>query len=280
MTVDAWAGQYLAIKSRADCRDMDVRRAWVRCFCRSFGHQALGAIDGAQVFEWRQSLEARCLKPNTIRSAMAYISNFFTEAVRAGLAGQNPARGIGRPRAEKRRRFLDQGEAERLRRASPPWLSRFIGLGLETGFRPGELMGLRWPNVDFQLELISLGAAESKNGRGRDMPMTPDAEEILRAARAAARNGYVLTGPHGEQISKDKLLRAFRKAALAAGLEDVTPHVLRHTFASWMAQSGESLYLIGQLLGHASPETTQRYAHLAHKQLRAALIRGLHPPKS
>ena len=140
----------------------------------------------------------------------------------------------------------------------------FTRLGLYTGARTTAILELTWDRVDFRHGLIKYpvpGRAETKKGRAV-VPMTPRLRRMLLAAKRA----YESSGEsHGHVIAYRgepcvRIVRAFSRHMDELGLGEVTPHTLRHTCASWAAQNGVPLFLIGKLLGQTVVSTTERYA--------------------
>ena len=139
-----------------------------------------------------------------------------------------------------------------------------IRLLMFTGCRLREILHLRWEDVDFERDVLNL--PESKTGR----------KKILIAGTAIAildeleRHGeYVISGREPDKPRAD-LNRPWKRITQHARLEGLRLHDLRHSYASVGAASGMGLLALGKLLGHASPSTTQRYAHLADDPLRRA----------
>ncbi|MFP6870355.1 MAG: site-specific integrase, partial [Nitrospinota bacterium] len=115
--------------------------------------------------------------------------------------------------------------------------------------------------------IIRIPLEEEKTGKTRNLPMTEGARRILREVPANLTHPFVFSGPNNEPVTKNQLQWHFKKACRAAGIEDCTPHTLRHTVGSWMAQRGVSLYKVGKWLGHSNSRTTERYAHLTPDHL-------------
>jgi integrase len=190
--------------------------------------------------------------------------------------GSNPVRHVQRYPENKRERYLSQAEllrlaealneVERLQLEEPAPIAA-IRLLLLTGCRSGEIKELRWSEVDFDRKCLRL--ADSKTGR-KTIYLSSGALEILAGIERQPDNPYVIVGanPGCHLVG---LTRAWYRIRKRAGLEDVRLHDLRHTYASIGAGLGLSLPMIGTLLGHTVPATTQRYAHLAaHPMLEAA----------
>ena len=167
-----------------------------------------------------------------------------------------------------------------------PGVMAAIRLLLFTGARLSEVLTLRWEFVDFTGQCLRL--PDSKTG-AKIVYLPPPALEVLEALERQEGNPYVIVGskPGTHLVNLQKPWRRIRKRA---GLEDVRIHDLRHSFASVAVAGGETLPIIGALLGHSRPTTTARYAHLAADPLKqaanrtgvwiAAAMAGEKPPKA
>jgi integrase len=136
-----------------------------------------------------------------------------------------------------------------------------------TGCRLSEIQELRWEHVrDGKLKL-----PDGKTG-ARTVYLGPNAVEVLNAIQRLPDNPYVITGTVSGQHLTD-LQRPWRRIRTRAGLDNVRIHDLRHSFASMAVANGESLPMIGKLLGHKNVKTTARYTHLADEPVHAAATR-------
>ena len=172
-------------------------------------------------------------------------------------------------RAPPRDRWLTRAEYRRLRLAAKtePHLYVFVVLGLATAARKQALLDLTWDRVDFGRGLIRLRTDDVGKGRAT-VPMTRNARRVLVVAQRFATSAWVIEYGGGKVGS---VKRAFATACNRAGIEDVTPHVLRHTAAVWMAEAGVPMSEIAQYLGHADDRITQRvYARFSPDYLRRA----------
>lgn len=185
----------------------------------------------------------------------------------------------GNSRSRPGARWLTQSEATALIRAAEMvpkagHLADFISLGLYTGMRPGEVLGLEWSRVDLSRNLIYLGADNQKNGKMGSVPLNERAGGaiIARARFRATRcpsSPWVFCNQKGERIASIK--KGFASACRLAGLEDVHPHDLRRTFGSWLVQAGVPIQTVSTLLRHSDIRITDRvYAHLSPDSLREA----------
>lgn len=175
------------------------------------------------------------------------------------------------PRPPPRDRRLTRGEYSRLRLAAKKsglHIYVFVVLGLSTAGRRQALLDLTWDRVDFQRGLIRL--ADGSRGKGRaTVPMTRHARRVLMLARRMQTSAHVIEYA-GRPVGSVK--KGFTSACDRAGLEGVSPHVLRHTAAVWMAEAGIPMSEIAQFLGHADSRITERtYARYGPEYLRRAM---------
>jgi integrase len=210
-------------------------------------------------------------------STLAMLSKLFGWAEKHGLRpdGSNPCRHVDKYREGRRERFLSQAElaslgdalreAEQDKRCSQ-WVIAAIRLLIFTGARRNEILTLRWEHVSGEHGCLML--PDSKTGR-KAVHLSPPALDVLHTIPRLEGNPYVICGekPGRHLVNLEKPWRRIRKAAK---LDDVRLHDLRHSFASVAASGGQSLVVIGKMLGHSQPATTARYAHLADDPVKAA----------
>ena len=215
--------------------------------------------------------------PYQANRTLALLSKFFGWAEKHGLRpdGSNPCRHVEKYREGRRERFLSQAELARLGDAlreaeqdktCSSWIIAAIRLLALTGMRRNEILTLRWEYVSEEHE--SLFLPDSKTGR-KAVHLSPPALALLQAIPRLEGNPYVICGerPGRHLVNIEK---PWRRIRAAAKLDDVRLHDLRHSFASVAASGGQSLVVIGKLLGHSQPATTARYAHLADDPVKAA----------
>jgi len=141
---------------------------------------------------------------------------------------------------------------------------------LDTGLTRGDLIGLRWHQVDLEARMIAL--RRSKTAVPINIPMTSRLVDELRRLPRATDVDLVFLTPYGKRWPETRVQRIFVMAKALAGItRPFRFHDMRHDFASALAREGVSLYVIAQLLGHASTRMTMRYAHLHPDNLRAAI---------
>lgn len=137
-------------------------------------------------------------------------------------------------------------------------------------------LGLEWPRVDLQNGLFYLEGRHTKSGRRRSIPLNETARAvILNRMRFRASwcpdSRWVFCSREGVPVRH--IRRSFMTACANAGIEDFRIHDLRHTCAAWLVTSGVPLTEVRDLLGHSTVMMTERYAHLAPENLRAAVSR-------
>ncbi len=191
----------------------------------------------------------------------------------------NPVQGRKLKESEGRVRWITRAEAVALIGAAEtepkaPHLADFIRLALNTGCRSGELLGLEWSRVDLKEALFYLEGRHTKSGKRRSIPLNREAREaLLNRARFRARHcpdsPRVFCSEKGARITT--VHRSFTTARRRAGIEDFRIHDMRHTCAAWLVSAGVPLPEVRDLLGHSMVKTTERYAHLAPDNVRAAV---------
>ncbi len=193
--------------------------------------------------------------------------------------GRNPCRSVPRYKvAPRKERFLTSGELARLgrtldiapaKRLASRHSAAAIRLLVLTGCRRNEIMGLAWDDLDF--EAGEMRFADSKTG-ARIVPMPPAAAAVLAALPRVAGNPWVFPG-RKKGTHQTNINDAWDRIRRHADLDGVRLHDLRHSFASRALALGESLSMIGELLGHRKIDTTARYAHLARESVQASTAR-------
>jgi len=184
----------------------------------------------------------------------------------------NPTAGITLFKEEKRDRWLTGDEMPRVAEAiaaeANVYVQAAIWLYLFTGVRKSELLNAQWADVD--LDRGELRLPDTKSGRTHYVSLSLPAIELLSRVPRIAGNPYVLPGHKAAQhlVNIDKPWQRIRNRAAC---DDVRLHDLRRTVGSWLAQSGNSLHLIGRILNHQQSSTTEVYARFAQNHLREAL---------
>ncbi len=212
----------------------------------------------------------------TAARTVAVLGAIFTFAVNEKMRPDNPVRGVKLFKGERRERYLSPAELARLgdtlaaaeRDGENPFAIAGIRLLLLTGARKSEILTLQWEYVDMDRRCLRL--PDSKTG-AKVIPLGAPALEVLASLPRTQGNPYVLAGATGGHYVA--LPKAWARLRKRAGLDNVRLHDLRHSFASVAVSAGDSLFLVGKVLGHRQSRTTEIYAHLSDDPVRAVADR-------
>ncbi len=259
----------------------------LRRYCDSHGISDWKGLDrnAAQAFvAWcRQGgLGAR-----SVQRVLSVLRSFFRFLLERGLASSNPTRELRAPRRRQRLpRLLDVDQAGHF--VAPPVLDStplvvrdraILELFYSSGLRLSELVGLDLGHFEAGVACVQV---VGKGGRQRRLPVGRCALEALehwlrlRPGLAAAHEKALFVGRHGRRLQQRGVQHLFRRRAAQSGGAVVHPHMLRHSFASHLLESGADLRSVQELLGHASVRTTQIYTHLDFQHLAGVYDRA-HP---
>jgi integrase/recombinase XerD len=243
--------------------------------------RALVALTQADVAGFIGALHEQGLAPRSAARVVHAWRGFFRFTVREGRRREDPMENLRAPRAFKALpRFLTLAQVDALLAA--PATETPLGLRdramLEvlyaTGLRVSELIGLRAADVDLQVGLLT---CIGKGRKERLVPLGRQAQRWVRRYLEEARGRLVrrqaaatlFVNHHGRRLSRMGLWGIVRRHAVAAGVSRVlTPHVLRHSFATHLLERGADLRALQAMLGHADISTTQIYTHVTRERLR------------
>jgi integrase len=197
----------------------------------------------------------------TVNAELSGLRKMFNKAIDWNYAVENPVDKVEFLSEKKslRERVLSLEEQERLLAASPQWLRAILIVAIYTGIRKWKVLTLKWEHVDFEKEEILV--VDPKDDEDRKIPMNHIVYNTLAELRLKSKqNVYVFTNPRtGTHYVEPK--GAFTSSCEEAGIEDLTFHDLRHTFASRLVANGNDLNTVRVLMGHSKLTTTQRYLH-------------------
>ncbi len=306
LTIAELASRYLIyLKGRGRKRSTltaveSAARIWLSPF---FAGRSLESIRSEDVTDLIARMEADGLSPKSIRNYIGTLGAMLTYAEKRRWTGSNPIRQVELPpvpRCEEIR-FLTPEEVESViaavREGSDQLLERALfRTAAMAGLRVGELLALRWQDVDWTAARIRVrrnyvrgefGTPKSRRST-RSVPMADavggELERLFQGSGFQADGDLVFGDPvTGEPLSQFKVLKRFRRALKAAGL-DTSPrfHDLRHTFGTQCAGAGVPMRTLQEWMGHRDIQTTQRYADYAPSSREASLIaaafdRGTNP---
>ena len=274
-TVADLAERYLREHVELRCKPATVkgyRQVINRNVLPALGKLPVAGIGRVHVAEMHYRLRKT---PVTANEAVGALSRMLNRAEAWGLVppGSNPCRLVRKYQTRRLERFLTEEEfrrlgetldALRMEGGIPVHAAAALRLLMLTGCRCGEIVGLRWEDVALERNEIRL--RDSKTGP-RTVPLSPAAARVLAELPRLADNPWVVVGGKaGSQLTH--IHYYWYRVRERAGLDDLRIHDLRHSFASRALALGESLPMIGKLLGHTKIQTTARYAHLARDSVR------------
>jgi integrase len=241
-----------------------------------FGERPSTVVTAEEVKRYVKKRREAHLSDATIRTELQCLRAALRMAAKADTILKAPDVPMPPP-PPPRDRWLTRDEATALLDAAGSFHIRlFILLGLHTAARPGALLDLTWDRADCERRRVDLnpaGRKRTKKGRAI-VPMTDALLEGLLRAREVAVTEWVIEYA-GKRVGSVK--NGFANAAERAGLEGVTPNTLRHTAATWMAQSGVSLWDIAGFLGHSSIEMVQKVYAKHHPDFLRSASNALDP---
>jgi integrase len=218
--------------------------------------------------------------PITANRALAVLSRMLNLGVKWGWRDTNPCRGAERNPENKRTRYLSPAEIGKLTAALAELpgqqAANIFRMLLLTGARKGEVLGMRWDDLDLERGVWTKPGSTTKQKTEHRAPLSAPALQLL--ANLSRESEYVfpglVPGAHRVEVTGQwETVCAAAELVDAEGVKTVRMHDLRHTYGSMLASAGLSLPIIGALLGHSQPATTARYAHLMDDPLRAATER-------
>jgi integrase len=218
--------------------------------------------------------------PRSIQYALAVVRQVINHAIKNEIySGSNPASKVSKPKVDNRRiRFLTHKEADLLLKnllKRSQQLHDMALLSLHCGPRAGEIFDLTWGCIDFDLNSIVF--LDTKSGKNRTVYMTDKVRQMLLSKSPGNPTDLVFIDRKGLKIKEisNAFGRAVKELGFNEGINDPRMrayfHTLRHTYASWMVQNGESLYTVKELMGHSTLAMTERYSHLAKDNLQNAV---------
>lgn len=278
-TLAAYAGEWLDHVARS--QSPGTRRAHGQRIAHVLpllGHRRLDTLTPADVRGVLAALERQGRLGESARGdVLVTLQTMLNAAVRDGVLARSPGAGIRRRRREPGSEGFTQDEVRRLAdAAAEPDTRTAILLAAATGLRLGELLGLRWEDIDLDRGMVRVQRSRSHGEGGdrvgppktpasrRTVPIGPATVELLRQHRArTSGEGWVWPGRRGEVLARKTLQHRFMRLRVRAGVRPLPFHALRHSFATFMLEAGVHPRVVQDMLGHANIDVTMRtYSHL------------------
>ena len=242
----------------------------------------LRRVDHLSARSYLAHLARRKLSRATMARHLSALRSFFKFLMREGAVDANPARSVATPKREKHLPavlqtadiavLFEQPDDSSLGLRDRAWLELLYAAGL----RISELVAIDLDDIDLRARLVKV---RGKGSKERIVPFGSKAVGALRAYLEvrSASDDALFVNYRGERITTRSVRRLFDRYVRAASLKaGVSPHTLRHSFATHLLNAGADLRGIQELLGHASLSTTQKYTHLNDAEL-IAVYKKAHP---
>ena len=268
VSFEEFADEYLEAHSKVNNRSWKQAELHnIRRLKLKFAGKALHEVTTQDVNKYKAELRTS-LSPGSVNRVIGLLKSIYNKAIAWGkYSGANPAKGVKFCREEPRTRFLEKEEIAKLITTCKEPLKTIVVVAVNTGMRRGEIIKLKWHDIDIRRDIIHL--YRTKNNERRDIPMNDVVKRVLVRIPKHPSSPYIFTRSDGEPyINID---RPFVKALKELGIEDFRFHDLRHTFASQLVMSGVDLNTTRELLGHKTMAMTLRYSHLSQDHKKRAV---------
>ncbi len=262
---------YVKPRKRSWDRDEQLFRLRIQ---PAFGRKRLNEVSRQQVQSFHTGLLDQALSPASCDHHVKLIRFALNKAVEWDLLDKNPAAGVPLFNQDNRiERYLNEEELQRLlmvlRTDENRMVCRIALFLLSTGARLNEALTAKWAQIDRTQRVWRISAEHSKSKRMRSVPLNDSALEVLEQLCTEGEFANLFVN-HQTGQPYTTIMKVWARLRQKAGLPDLRIHDLRHQFASFLVNSGRSLYEVQQILGHSDPSVTQRYAHLSTKALQEA----------
>jgi integrase/recombinase XerC len=269
--------RYLSVERNASRHTVRAYRTDLERFCgfaEAAGCAEVGAVDTRVIRAYLAHLHRQGLDPVSVGRHLSALRSWLRFLVRRGVVERNVARDVRSPRLPRKLvTFLPVDEAKHmvdargLGGAARARDVAILELLYASGLRVSELVGLDVDAVDSEAMTVRV------LGKGSKERMVPFGQAAARALLAyqgspPSPRGPLFVNARGGRLSQRSVQNLVKRAARAAGIvRRISPHTLRHTFATHLLDGGADLRMVQDLLGHSRLSTTQRYTHVGSTQL-------------
>jgi integrase len=270
---------YLAWAERQ--RSFRSKKGFIDQLSKSFNQIPLNMFTTLLIEKYQTERIQKGNKPATINRHIATIKHMFTKACDWGMIDEATRIKVHKVKLLKennqRSRFLMEEECQNLIACCDQHLKPIVITALNTGMRKGEILNLKWDDIDFNNNFIRI--EQTKNGEKREVSINDTLRKELEALRIGSKERprrldipWVFYDPRTGKPYIN-IIRSFKTASKKAGIKDFVFHDLRHTFASHLVMDGEGLATVKELLGHKDIKMTLRYSHLSDSHKSEAVKR-------
>ena len=239
-----------------------------------FGKYKLNEITPALIDDFKQMRKKQGVKPATVNRQFKILRRMLNLARnRWQWIKETPRIEMEQNADTKRVRHLSFDEFNKLLNCCESWLRDIVIIAAWTGLRKGNILNLKWNQVDLMARVILLNGEETKNKEDLRIPIASHAYHVLEVTmkKNDSKSPYVFYDNNGMPFKAGRIQLNFKKALKCVEIEDFRFHDLRHCFASWHRQSGVDLDTLAELMGHKDTRMTRRYAHITPVHLRKAV---------
>lgn len=259
-----FAKTYLELHAKPNKRSWYKDEMMIKRLGKYFDGKYLYEITPISVERFKAEM-AKEVDPATVNRHLACLKCMFNKAIEWEKVEDNPAKKVKLFKENNKRvRYLEKEEIVKLLSKCSGHLNPIVVLALNTGMRKGEILNLKWRDIDLRREIIYL--LDTKNGEKREVPINEQAKTALVRTPKHCNSAYIFCNKEGAPYGDIK--KSFLTAIKKTGILNFRFHDLRHTFASHLVMSGVDLNTVRELLGHKSLDMTLRYSHLSpdHKK--------------
>jgi integrase len=240
----------------------------------TFGHKRLNEITRQQVQTFHTAVLAQGLSPATADHHVKLIRHMLNLAVEWEMLDKNPAAGVPLFNIDNKvEHYLDEEQLDDLlkvlRTDDNRTVCRIAMFLLSTGCRLNEALQGTWSQIDRDTRVWRIPASNSKSKKVRSVPLNDSALEVLQQLDTEGSFEHLFVNRQTEK-PYGTIMKVWSRLRKSAGLVHLRIHDLRHMYASFLVNSGRTLYEVQQILGHSDPSVTQRYAHLSSESLQEA----------
>ena len=253
---------------------------------RTFGEIAndkpLSEVTRSDYTQFVQHMQRRGISNTSVNNYTRALKASFRRGLQGGYLAKDPFKGVKPlPQSRKTPVIINRDEYTMLRTSIPEeWLRLLVDMAILTGMRRDELINLRWNDLDFDRDVISIRCSADfhpKFSKEREFPLTAEANQIFQRARQfhqdhQIESEFVFVDELGAKLKGDRVTKKFKSAVRFTGLrEELHFHCLRRTFSTRLKQKGTDTNTIKGILGHASTKTTDRYIGTPSDDMKRAI---------
>lgn len=239
----------------------------IKSFLKTFRCKLISGISAHDVERYMNKRKEKVTSASVNRE-LSCIKHMFNKAVQWRYLSENPLRSVKKfKEAPGRVRYLNENEANKLLQCCSEHIKPIVIMALNTGMRRGEILNLKWSDIDMDSRTITL--RRTKNNEIRMIPINKELHNVLVSLGQQTDGNYVFPNSDGKPYGDIKT--GFKGALRRAGIKNFRFHDLRHTFASRLVMAGVDIRTVQELMGHKDIRMTMRYSHLSDRNLREAV---------